>query len=279
MDENIQYYQFAKNLDYPIYLACNPTHFGPHLLKLFKDCHFSVLDKKDHPQMKSAMKKANARMLKIELANIKVMAQIGIYRESDRFGLESTTPKVGHHVYRYRGRALMVYSYATQEWEMGVSENFGEDGESFHDRIILNRYLSWALSPLGVVGLFGLGIDGGVVVLGQTEAMGEALWIDMFKEKIITSLEEKKLRQNNLIVRLDPVLKGQNTRMTRSELLSFLMIHNIFLSVNGPSIPVRQVLQALSKICQGVVHPKQSFHSTPRASVKHKRPDVLKEKQ
>ena len=286
IDDKLQYFQFVKDLDYPIYLACVPEQFGGQFLKLLKDCHFTSLDKKEFKNIDEKLKQPNARLLKIDPANIRVLSQIGTYRESDRFGPESTTPKMGHHIYRYCGRAIMIYSLATPIWEMGVVDNFGDQNELNRDRVVINRFLSWALSPLGVVGMFGLGIEGGIVVLGQVESMGEAVWIDLFKETILTTIDEKKLRQNNLIVRLDSVLKNHNQKMNRSELLSFLMVHNIFLSVTGPSIAVRQVLQTLSKICQGVIHPKesvknfssQSGQTKSAHSFRSKRPDVSKDK-
>jgi hypothetical protein len=69
----------------------------------------------------------------------------------------------------------------------------------------------------------------------------------------------KKLRPHFKILRLDPSLRGRNIRMTSEELLSFLSSHCSYLDSAGLSIPVRQMIQALSKMTEGLIHPQESF--------------------
>ena len=47
--------------------------------------------------------------------------------------------------------------------------------------------------------------------------------------------------------------------MTNEELLSFMSAHSSYLDYQGLSVPVRQMIQTLAKMTEGLVHPEESF--------------------
>ena len=198
-------------------------------------------------------------MLHIGEASPIVAKQIQSTMESDRYGSESIIPKEGYRVYRYKDLALMVYSFTAKEWQLGCYRDFGAPTLIIPSRVILNRFLSWALVSQGIVGFWGVGIDDGIVAQRPADSKGEAVFVDVVGFRLLTIDGVKKLRSHFKILRLDPTLKGKNVRMSNEELLSFLSTHCAYLDSAGLSVPVRQLIQALSKMSDGLLHPQESF--------------------
>ena len=91
------------------------------------------------------------------------------------------------------------------------------------------------------------------------ESKGEAVFIDVKALQMLSIDGVKKLRPHFKILRLDSTLHGRNIKMSTEELLSFLSSHCTYLDSSGLSVPVRQVIQTLSKMTEGLVHPEESF--------------------
>lgn len=254
------YFQYQKDLALPIYISADLTTFENNLSDFLVKMKFFKLNEKEEATALSELKKNNhARILHITEASPIVTKQIQGNMESDRYGAESIIPKEGYRVYRHKDAGLMVYSFASKEWQLGCYKNFGSHQSIFAAKMIINRFLSWALVPHGIVGLWGVSVDEGMVAQKPIETQGEVVFIDVVGLRMITVDGVKKLRSHFKILRLDPTLKGRNIKMSSEELLGFLSANCSYLDSSGLSIPVRQMIQALSKMSEGLVHPQESF--------------------
>lgn len=254
------YFQYQKDLNLPVYITADLSAFDTSFAEFLGKMKFIKLGDKEEASALVEIKKNNhARVLHVSEASPLVAKQIHSMMESDRYGAESIIPKEGYRVYRHKDVGLMVYSFGAKEWQLGCYKDFGSSQLSFASRMTINRFLSWALVPHGIVGLWGVTVDDGMVAQRAMDSKGEAVFIDVVRLKMITLDGVKNLKPNFKILRLDPTLKGRNIKMKSEELLSFLSAHCTYMDSSGLSVPVRQMIQALSKMTEGLVHPQESF--------------------
>ncbi len=254
------YFQYQKELGLPIYLVVDLTIFEPSLADFLTKMRFTKLSDKEEQDALSQIRKNNlSRLLQISEASPVVAKQIYNTIESDRYGEESIIPKEGYRVYRYKDMGLMVYSFSAKEWPLGCYKDFGSHAKFYQSRMIMNRFLSWALVPHGIIGLWGVTADDKIVAQRPVDSKGEVIFIDIKAQRMITVDGVKKLGPHFKILRLDPTLKGRNIKMGNEEFLSFLSTYCSFMDSSGLSVPVRQMLQVLSKMTEGMVHPQESF--------------------
>lgn len=254
------YFQYFKMFNFPVYVRCDLNNFNPDMTKFLLGLQFSEIEEKEVEAVEEVLRThPHARLLTIQEASPRVARQIDSVIESDRFGAESIVPKPGYKVYRYKETALMVYSTASQNWEMGCFYDFGSQEIENICRAVMTRYLSWALAPLGLVGFWGVPVDEGAVVMRQWEVGSEAIFFDVRKRLFLSIEGNRRVGPRFKILKLDPTLKNRNIRMTSEELLSFLSLHCSFFDFEGLSTPVRQLIQSLTQQVEGMVHPKESF--------------------
>jgi hypothetical protein len=257
------YYQYQKELNLPIYIGLDPQSFESGLGDFLVSMKFVKLnDKEEGEALQIIMKNNAARCLNMSEAGPVVSRQIQSTMESDRYGMESVIPKSGYQVYRYKNVGFMVYSFGVKEWEFGCYRDFGsnkEAGQKLAARTVIHRFLSWALVHHGILGLWGVTVDEGMVLQRTTESKGEAVFIDVVGNRILSLDGVKKLGPRFKVLRLDPTLKGRNIRMTNEELLSFMSAHCSYLDYTGLSVPVRQMIQTLARMTEGLIHPEESF--------------------
>jgi hypothetical protein len=234
--------------------------FDQRFQEFINEMKFTKLNDKEEVEAKKKIQTEKfARVLHIAEATVPVSRQIQRTSESDRYGLESVTPKDNYHVYRYKNNALMIYSFGAREWQLGCYANLAAKDNLLAARTIINRYLSWALSPLGILGLWGVVIDDGVVAQRSSDSKGEAVFIEMGKQRLLTVDGVKKISPKFKILRLDPTLHNRNIKMSNEEFVSFLFSHCTYFDYAGPSVPVRQLIQSMAKITEGLIHPQESF--------------------
>lgn len=260
MARSARIFQFFKKLDLPIYLKFERDDFQDDLVKFLVDMQFSELkaDEIDAMDRKMDLSDKKARVLSLKLASLVVAKQISRPQESDRFGIESIVPRENYRVYRYKGKAMMVYSYIAQEWELGCFKDFGSKAGLGAYRTIINRYLGMALAPLGIGGFWGSPVDEGVVLLRVNEALGEAVYIDFRNYRILTIEGPKPIEGDFTIIRLDNSLQSEKS-LSREEVYGMLAIHSTFLDYMGASVPVRQIFHSISTHFRGCVFPKDNF--------------------
>lgn len=253
-------FQYQKELNLPIYVSADISSFDPNFVDFLVKLKFTKLSDKEETEALSHIQKNNlARVLHISEATPIVAKQIQNTMESDRFGAESIIPKNGYRVYRFKEIGLMVYSFAAREWQLGCYKDFGSAGVIYGSRMMMNRFLTWALVPHGILGLWGVTVDDGMVAQRPSESKGEAVFIDIVGHRMISVDGIKKIRAHFKVLRLDPTLKGRNIKMSSEELLTFLSAHCSYLDPAGLSVPVRQMVQSLSKMTDGLYHPQESF--------------------
>ena len=203
----------------------------------------------------------NGRIMTIVPAGVSASRQIDAAVHSDRYGKESVIAKSGYKVYRYKTQALIVYSYGAKEWECGVLPSFSQVQYQEQTRSVIGRYLSWALAPLGLISFWGVPVEEGLVVLKQKDSGGEMVFLDVRQKRILSVDGVKPFPAKMTVLRLDEKLHDRNIKMSKEELLSFLSLNSGFLDPGGLSIATRQLIHSLVLMCEGIVHPKESFQS------------------
>lgn len=257
------YYQYQKDLNLPVYIGVDPQSFETGLGDFLVSMKFVKLNDKEEIDALVVMKKNNAaRCLNISEASPAVSRQIQSTMESDRYGMESVIPKPGYQVYRYKNVGFMVYSFGVKEWQFGCYSDFGSNKDAdkkLAAKTVIHRFLSWALVHHGILGLWGVTVDDGMVLQRAVDSKGEAVFVDVVGNRILSVDGIKKLGPKFKVLRLDPMLRGRNVRMSNEELLSFMSAHCSYLDYSGLSVPVRQMIQTLAKMTEGLAHPEESF--------------------
>ncbi len=259
-EKNFKYFQYFKELDLPVYLRVDLGEFNAALMPFLIEQKFEELTSQE---VKDLDKKFDgndkARLLTFQVATPIVSKQIHMMRPTDKYGAESIIPKTGYKVYRYVGAGMMVYSMVSKEWTLGCFPEFGSKSEEFASKAIINRYLSWTLSSLGIIAFWGVPVDEGIVVLNQKQSNAEAVFVDVLNQKIMSLDGERKLKGSFCILRLDPNLRNKNVEMKSEQLLSFLTQNTVYFDDRGLPTVQRQMVQAVTKMAVGLVHPMESF--------------------
>ncbi len=262
-ENGFKYFQYCRELGHSVYLRYSEQIFSPKLANFLEDMGFDPLEEREVIELMAKKPRENNkfRILTLVEASLRVSAQIQRTLESDRFGQESVVPREGYKVYRFKNTALMVYSERTNFWEMGCFSDFGSGKDLFAYRSVINRYLTWALVPHGVLGFWGVPIEEGVALLRPGEGEANAVFFDIFNRKMIFGREVRSFPQPLKILELDKNLEQQNRSMRQEELLGLLSRRNTYLSISRHPVPVRQILQKLSSLGQGYVHGREFFRT------------------
>jgi hypothetical protein len=258
--ENFEYFQYFKELGFPIYVRFNPLHFDASLSIHLLGHKFSKIDDKDKVRIEeNLLLKRDMTILTIKEATPTVARFIEAGADSDLYGRESITPKQGYKLYRYKNLAVLLYSFSFSGWELGCFNDFGHEHQSEACRLVINRFLSLALSMHKVIGFFGVQVDEGVVVQSPRDSHYEVVYFDMEKGRIFSSDGIKPIRSRFQIIKLDSSLRNQNIAMTGEELLGYLYRQCSFFDYSGLTVPTRQLIMDISKKVRGILHPKESF--------------------
>ena len=263
--ESSHYYQFNKELDLPIFIKVGNKLLNEKISSFILSNQFDSLTEEEAE--KKIFNQPQKRILKISEATSVVARQISQVRESDQYGDESIVPANGYRVYRYRNQGFMVFSFGSSEWELGVSPCFATDRCIVESKSIISRFLGLSLSTQGILGLWGNSVDEGIVTLKRVQANGEAVFIDPYNRKIMSSLGVYDIKNNFQIIRLDEKLTGRNILLKREELISYLFVRVTFLDFSGPTASIRQLINEISYFAQGIVHPVESFRSRQDTTV------------
>ncbi|MDD0852601.1 hypothetical protein HBN50_05810 [Halobacteriovorax sp. GB3] len=261
------YFQYFKESDLPIYLRVALEDFEPDILGFLQEMKFDELKENEvEVVFKDINSRPNTRLLTISEASTQVAKQIEMAQDSDRYGHESIIPKNGYSVYRYKNVGMMVYSLASREWQLGAFPDFGSPHFEVASRSIINRYLAWSLSAVGILGFWASPVEDGLVVLRQGEAKGEAVFVDL-RNRFMYSLDGKrKMKRRFKFLKLDRNLKNRNLPMQTEELASFLSVHCAYFDYKGLSTAVRQMISAVAKESVGLIYPAESFVPRKEAS-------------
>jgi len=130
---------------------------------------------------------------------------------------------------------------------------------------MLTRFVTWSLVEKGVLAFWGVPVEEGLVVMNQKESRGEAVFIDIEKNKIITQDGTKKLPAFMQFLRLDPTLRSETKPMSREELLSFLTTNVSFFTVAKLPFALVNNIRTLITFSEGVIYPKDNFEPRSEA--------------
>jgi hypothetical protein len=247
-EKKYSYFQFNKDENFPVFIRCEVAAFDSKLISQLVDCQFTELTAEESEKALELIDSdPHSKVLHILPATPKVAIQIDLPLETDRYGKESFTDKKGYSVYRYQGLGLLVYSFRAKEWELGVLGSFASEEAELATRVIINRYLGWATAPLGLIGLWGNQVDEGVLILNREESIGEAVFLDIVGRNVFGRDGKSVLGGDFKILRPTRAKLKRRSPMRAEELISFLLNRTTYFDYKGPSVPVRQLLQAISK--------------------------------
>lgn len=117
-------------------------------------------------------------------------------------------------------------------------------------RVMLNRYLTWALAPHGIIGFWGVATGDGFVVMKQSQSFGEAVFVDVTKRRTFSSAGAKPFEGIFTILRAD---KGATPGkfIGAEELVSFLSTHTTYFSNQGLPAGLRKAALSLGAMSRG----------------------------
>lgn len=254
-EKTMKYFQYQKGHKLPVFIRFEGATFGSELSTVLGSMRFSETTEAEYND--AVKQNTQSRLLDIQEASPGVARQIAYVASSDRYGAESIIPKDGYRVYRYKGVALIVYAFTANEWTMGCDSSFGSDDQQC--RIVLNRFLSWALAPHGLVGFWGVPVEEGIVVMNQRDSGGEAIFVDVRGRRTFSIDGSDRMKPRFRVIRLDNSLHNRNLKMNSSEMMAFLAASTSFIDAQGLSVAMRQLIQSLARDVEGLVHPRDSF--------------------
>lgn len=254
MTNEVNYYQFQKDLNYPVFLRFENKDLESEFQNLMTNLGFSKLET---AELKSIQfDHHSTKVLRIQRANPRVAKQIDETYATDKYGPENINQLGTYDVYRYKNFGMMILSETNYIWELGV-----KNIEKGHNEIktMLVRFISWTLASQGVFGVWSVPVEEGLVVMKPSESNFETSFIDVKKNIFITQDGVKTLEGGMQILRLDESLKDRSRGMSKEELISFLSTKNTFFSYRGLDFRIRQSIFDLAQIAQGVVYPVENF--------------------
>jgi hypothetical protein len=249
----MSFFRLRKDLDYPVYLKVDLSGFEEGLRDFIFTSGFELMEGISEDGILDLLGQAShSRILSITLASNNVMRHVDQAQESDLYGFESLVPREGYSVYRYKREGIIVYSSSASIWKLGCRSNFGEmSGEIKAYKIILNRFLSWALAPMGVVGFWGRYSNSELELLKQSDSDGELVFLDMYRNIGFNSKTFWALGPEFRMVKSgrtgSSTLKEGHV-IPQEEFISILSMNCSFFDYKGLGLPIRQMIQRISKI-------------------------------
>jgi hypothetical protein len=253
-EKNANYYQFRKELGYPVFVRFEDSELELKLEPMLTQIGFNKLDSKELSNI--SFHKNQTKVLKIQKANFRVSKQIDQSHALDTYGPENLTMLGSYDVYRYKNVGMMIFGGGNYFWELGLKNI---ETSSSEIRVIMARFLSWSLAPLGVVGFWGVPVDDGVVVMKPKEAKFESFFIDVKQMKLICVDGIKDIFPGFQLLRLDATLKDATRRMKKEALVSFLTMNTTYFSYQGLDLNLKTAIYDISSMVDGYVYPVENF--------------------
>jgi hypothetical protein len=255
--------RYGRDSDIPVFIRFFANNHLPDLLNFLVGLKFELVGKDQIPEIQKQIEQnPHARVLELGPCGAQVARHLFEFSESDRFGAESVRKENGMRFYRYRGEAMMLYSFTHKEWRLGCFENFGVDKNKIHaHRTVIARFLSLALMPMGIIGFWGSLMKDGVMVTRQKDCEGEMVFFDLFRQRVYGLDGSASIHKHPHIYRVDSTYQGANKKMTSEELYAFLALHTTWLDADGTNASWRQAAQRLAILCKGIITSKETIAS------------------
>ena len=266
--KKMTYFQYQKRLNLPIYIRAELDVFDPCLTKLLRELHFVPLDGEEAVEARGRVERVEGgRLLTLEEASPMTAKKIDCIGELGQYGEESITPGYDCQIYRYRSVSIMPHSYDSPFWGLGCYKGFGGGENLTAHRIVLNRFLSYALLPLGMIGLWGEAVEGGIALLRPNRGEGRAVFIDIQRETLLASKGGVPIDPRFTIFRLSTRYLNRDVVMEAEELLPCLFSHLCYFSYLGPGKFTRRAILVLARLVRGVDCSPDKFESIAELSL------------
>lgn len=241
-------FQWQKEQDYPVFLRMDSEMLEGRLQKLVSDLGFLEIPEKDH--RKVSVSRAGTKVLTLSRAGHRVSVQVQGSDSLDKFGFESLRTHGVCEVYTYRRIGMMVFSSNSTVWELGLVSSLETTEELMGFRVMLNRYLAWALAPHGVIGFWGVATEDGFVVMRQSQSFGEAVYVDVAKRRNYSSMGSRPFEGVFTILRADKAAVPGKL-LSPEELVSFLSTHTTYFSQTSLPVTLRKAALTLGSMARG----------------------------
>lgn len=242
------YFQWQKAHGYPVFLRMEKVIMEGRLQKLVSDLGFQEVSLAEQKRM--PLDRSSTKVLTLTNASPRVAREICAPDTLARFGSETLSHRGGAQIYLYRHVGMMVFSPSSTHWELGIASELETTEDLMGLRVVLNRYLSWALAPHGLIGFWGVATNEGFVVMKQGQSFGEAVFVDVSRRLTFSSSGSKELLSGFVILRADrPGHTGH--KLNREELISFLSTQTTYLSLGSMPGQLSRACLYLGTIAHG----------------------------
>ena len=243
------YFQWQKSSAYPVFIKLPKSMLEGRLEKLLTDLGLEELTPQE--QKKISIQRHGIKVISMSKASNRVSQQVMLTDSTDMFGHEVLSYHGGAHVYTYRKIGMMVFSHTTSFWEMGIASQLETTEELMGLRVMINRGLSWALAPIGLIGFWGVVTAEGFVAMKQSQSFGEVVFVDTDREMIFSSNGATKMESGFTVFRADK--SGAYGKLIGpEELISFLSTSNTYFSHMNLPHPLRRAAMKLGTSVKGV---------------------------
>lgn len=243
MEQRWNYYQYRKLHQYPIYVRVSADEVNPKFQHLLGEMGFTLLT--DVEVKKISLSKAHSRILTVQSASPRVERQIMGSDLLDKYGNESFTIMSGMPIYVFRKVALLAMPMGRNLWDLAISSEIANTDQMIGLRIVLARFLSMALSEMGILCYWGTVKDGAVILMKQAQSFGESVLIDYERKTVFSQGGEMRIGNALRLIRKD--VEGKHSpHMGREDLISFLSVHSCLLNFTGITPEMKRVIYALS---------------------------------
>lgn len=254
MSSEVNYYQYQKDLNYPVFVRFEDKDFEQSFSPILDSFGFKKLTEEDLKTI--SFEQTQTKVLRVTKASLRVAKQIDQGHSLDAYGPENITQLGSYDVYKYKGVGMLIFGDGNYFWELGV-KNLEKNINEIKTMMV--RFLSWALAPKGVISFWGVPVDEGIVVMKPKEANFESIFIDVEAGVYITQDGVKEMSAGMQILRLDETLKGRVKGMSKEELISFLSTNNCYFSYQGVDFRVREAIYEFVSMVDGYVYPIENF--------------------
>lgn len=250
------FFQWQKSHGYPVFLRMERELMEGRLQKLISDLGFQEIPEADHKKIPA--NRPGTKILTLSRASTRVAQQVMLPDSMDKYGHEVLSYQGSAHVYLYRRLGMMVFSPASAMWELGLVSQLETTEDLMGLRVMLNRFLAWALAPMGVIGFWGVATTEGLVAMKQSQSFGEMVTVDVDKRMMFSSSGAVPLQAGFTILRADKV-GPTGRRLSPEELVSFLSTANVYLTHGSLPFTLKKAALTLGSAVRG----EWSGHSTP----------------
>ena len=118
MKKEISYFQYQKELDYPVFVRFESQDFEYQLESVLSSMGFSKLQEEEFRRIQII--NDETRILSLGDASMKAARQIDQPGAFDAYGPESVTEFGSYDVYRYKGVGMILMGHNSTMWEGAV---------------------------------------------------------------------------------------------------------------------------------------------------------------